>query len=201
MNPLNANNLSYLKAQAIIPSRLAVKEIAIKKWNKYVRWSNGRYEMKSSKARTNRLKNVLKAKNKGRIQQCMSDSETVNKLVGCKKHRLGVEEKPRVEAIEVPTETAACRSINNIQFAWDLLSSTKTSLGRMRLLSFFGRMSKIFFYLPKNDIVWVSQKSQVPFAYQVKKSWKWIIRGGIVRPRSHSSHYSPRSWLLLSATY
>lgn len=73
--------------------------------------------MKSSKARTNRLKNVLKAKNKGRIQQCMSDSETVNKLVGCKKHRLGVEEKPRVEAIEVPTETAACRSINNIQFA------------------------------------------------------------------------------------
>ena len=31
MNPLNANNLSYLKAQAIIPSRLAVKEIAIKK--------------------------------------------------------------------------------------------------------------------------------------------------------------------------
>lgn len=94
-----------------------------------------------------------------------------------------------------------------MQFPWDLLSTIKTSLGRMRLLSFFGRMSKIFLHLPKNDIVWVSQESQVPSAYQVKKSWKWIIRGGIVRPRSHSgsSYYSPRTdtkgRLLSSATY
>ena len=32
---------------------------------------------------------------------------------------------------------------------------------------------------PKNDIVWGSQESQVPPAYRVKKSSKWIIWGGM----------------------
>ena len=55
---------------------------------------------------------------------------------------------------------------------------------------FSEKCSKFLFQLPnpKNDIVWVSQESQVPPAYQVKKSLKWIIWGGMTGrglPRIH----------------
>ena len=38
---------------------------------------------------------------------------------------------------------------------------------------------------PKNDIVWGSQESQVPPAYQVKKKFKMDHMGWNDRPRSH----------------
>ena len=46
---------------------------------------------------------------------------------------------------------------------------------------FSGECPKYLFQLPnpKNDIVWGSQDCQVPPAYQVKKSSKWIIWGGM----------------------
>ena len=45
---------------------------------------------------------------------------------------------------------------------------------------------------PKNDIVWGSQKSQVPPAYQVKKSSKWIIWSGMTGRGLTWIHFLPQ---------
>jgi len=45
---------------------------------------------------------------------------------------------------------------------------------------------------PKNDIVWGSQESQVPPAYQVRKSSKWITRGGMTGRSLTELHFIPQ---------
>ena len=55
-------------------------------------------------------------------------------------------------------------------------------------------MSKHLFQLPnpKNDVVWGSQKSQVPPAYQVKGSSKWLIWGGMTGRGLTNLHFIPQ---------
>ena len=54
---------------------------------------------------------------------------------------------------------------------------------------------------PKNDIVWGSQKSQVPPAYQVKKSSKWIIWGGMTGRGLTGIHFLPQGQTLTADCY
>lgn len=52
----------------------------------------------------------------------------------------------------------------------------------MGKISFYSGMSLVTFQLPylkENDAVWSSQESQVPPAYHVKLSVKWIIWNGM----------------------
>ena len=51
---------------------------------------------------------------------------------------------------------------------------------------------------PKNDVAWGSQESQVPPAYQVKGSSKWLIWGGMAgrgHPASRAFRFSFSSFL------
>ena len=54
---------------------------------------------------------------------------------------------------------------------------------------------------PKNDIVWGSQESQVPPAYQVKKSSKWIIWGGMTGRGLTGIHFLPQGQTLTADYY
>ena len=54
---------------------------------------------------------------------------------------------------------------------------------------------------PKNDIVWGSQESQVPPAYQVKKSSKWIILGGMTGRGLTGIHFLPQGQTLTADYY
>ena len=54
---------------------------------------------------------------------------------------------------------------------------------------------------PKNDIVWGSQESQVPPAYQVKKSSKWIIWGGMTGRGLTGIHFLPQGQTLTDNYY
>ena len=54
---------------------------------------------------------------------------------------------------------------------------------------------------PKNDIVWGSQESQVPPAYQVKKSSKWIIWGGMTGRGLTGIHILPQGQTLTEDYY
>ena len=67
---------------------------------------------------------------------------------------------------------------------------------------FSEKCSKFMFQLPnpKNDIVWVSQESQVPPAYQVKKSLKWIIWGGMTGRGLPRIHFLPQGQTLTAIT-
>ena len=67
---------------------------------------------------------------------------------------------------------------------------------------FSEKCSKFLFQLPnaKNDIVWVSQESQVPPAYQVKKSLKWIIWGGMTGHGLTRIHFLPQGQTLTAIT-
>ena len=54
---------------------------------------------------------------------------------------------------------------------------------------------------PKNDIVWGSQESQMPPAYQVKKSSKWIIWGGMRGRGLTELHFIPQGQTLTADYY
>ena len=54
---------------------------------------------------------------------------------------------------------------------------------------------------PKNDIVWGSQESQVPPAYQVKKSSKRIIWGGMTGRGLTGIHFLPQGQTLTDNYY
>ena len=54
---------------------------------------------------------------------------------------------------------------------------------------------------PKNDIVWGSQESQVPPAYGVKKSSKWIIWGGMTGRGLTGIHFLPQGQTLTADCY
>ena len=54
---------------------------------------------------------------------------------------------------------------------------------------------------PRNDIVWGSQESQVPPVYQVKKSSKWIIWGGMTGRGVTELHFMPQGQTLTADYY
>ena len=54
---------------------------------------------------------------------------------------------------------------------------------------------------PKDDIVWGSQESHVPPAYQVKKSSKWIIWGGMTGRGLTELHFMPQGQTLTAEYY
>ena len=54
---------------------------------------------------------------------------------------------------------------------------------------------------PKNDIVWGSHESQVPPAYQVKKSSKWIMWGGMTGRGLTGIHFLPQGQTLTDNYY
>ena len=54
---------------------------------------------------------------------------------------------------------------------------------------------------PRNDIVWGSQESQVPPAYQVKKSSKRIIWGGMTGRGLTELHFMPQGQTLTADYY
>ena len=54
---------------------------------------------------------------------------------------------------------------------------------------------------PKNDIVWGSPESQVPPAYQVKKSSKWIMWGGMTGRGLTGIHFLPQGQTLTDNYY
>ena len=112
------------------------------------------------------------------------------------KHHLEVYEKRRLETAEEAKETsahcqAACRSTESCY------AVQKPHYGRMGLFC-----PKYLFPLPnpKNDIVWGSQESQVPPAYRVKKSSKWIIWGGMTGRSLTEIHFLPTNRLWLPIT-
>ena len=84
------------------------------------------------------------------------------------KHHLAVYEKRRLEKAKETSAhgQAACSSTETCY------TVQKPHCGRMGWFC-----PKYLFQLPnpKNDIAWGSQESQVPLAYRVKKSSKWII--------------------------
>ena len=113
------------------------------------------------------------------------------------KHHLKVYEKRRLETAEKAKETsahcqAACRSTESCY------AVQKPHCGRMGLFC-----PKYLFPLPnpKNDIVWGSQESQVPQAYQVKKSSKWIIWGGMTGRGLTGIHFLPQGQTLTADHY
>ena len=54
---------------------------------------------------------------------------------------------------------------------------------------------------PKNDMVWGSQESQAPPAYQVKKSSKWIIWGGMTGCGLTGIYFLPQGQTLTAGYY
>jgi len=54
---------------------------------------------------------------------------------------------------------------------------------------------------PNSDIVWGSQESQVPPAYQVKKRSKWIIWGGMTSRGLTGLHFIPQGQTLTAEYY
>ena len=64
-------------------------------------------------------------------------------------------------------------------------------------------MSQIFVSAAqlKHDIVWGSQESQVPPAYEVKKSSKWIIWGGMAGRGLTGIHFLPQGQTLTADYY
>ena len=54
---------------------------------------------------------------------------------------------------------------------------------------------------PKNDIVWDSQESHVPPAFQVKKSSKWIIWGSMAGRGLPGIHFLPQGQTLTADYY
>ena len=66
--------------------------------------------------------------------------------------------------------------------------------GKWDNLIFSDECPKYLFQLPnpKNDIVWQSQVSQVPPAYQMKKCSKWIIWDGMTGRGLTGVHFIPQ---------
>ena len=68
---------------------------------------------------------------------------------------------------------------------------------------FSDQCPKYLFQLPnpKNDVVWGSQESQVPPAYQVKGSSKWLIWGGMTGPGLTNLHFIPQGQTVTADYY
>ena len=197
MNPLNAKKLSHLRAQAFIlrTTGLSVKEIA-KKLEKSERWvvkwssRNGGFEDKKRTGRPKVLnesaKKVLKKARykRGNSTRQLSQQLASKGLVRGKSPS-GGSWKAKVGG-RWDSKRNLCSPQSNVQLAWNLLSSTKSSVQKNWMC---------LFQLPnlKNDIVWGSQESQVPPEYQVKKKLKMDHLGRNDRPQSHwASFFTPR---------
>ena len=178
MHPVNAKKLSYLRAQASIlrSTGLSVKEISkkLKKSERcVVKWSS-RNDGFRDKKRTGRPKILNKAAkrilNKAKYKRGNSTAfTTISKQRPCWGKNtiwrfmksegwrpLGRQKKPLLTAKHSAARLKFAKQYKNLTVEeWD-------------------ECPKYLFQLPdpKNDIVWGSQKSQVPPAYQVKKNSK-----------------------------
>ena len=109
-----------------------------------------------------------------------ADLTTVSRQRPCwgKNHRLKVHEKRRLYVGRWDGKRTLCSPPSKVQLAWNLLSSTKSSLQKNEMTFFFRtNVQNICFscLIPKMILFGGSQESQVPPANQVKKSSKWII--------------------------
>ena len=119
-----------------------------------------------------------------------------------KKHHLEVYEKRSLETAEKAQETSAHsqQRAARLKFAKQYKNLTVEEWDDFL---FSDECPKYLFQLPnsKNDIVWGSQESQVPPAYQVKKSSKWIIWGGMTGRGLTGIHFLPQGQTLTADYY
>jgi len=101
-----------------------------------------------------------------------------------------------LEAAETAKETSAHRQAlaAHLKFAKQYKDLTTEKWDFL----FSDECPKYLFQLPNpnSDIVWRSQESQVPPAYQVKKSSKWIIWGGMTSRGLTGLHFIPQGQTL-----
>ena len=169
MNPLNAKKLSYFRTQAFIlrSTGLSVKEIA-KKLEKSERWVvkwSSRNEGFEDKKRTGRGNSTRQLSQQLASKGLVGGKNTVWRFMKSKGWRpLRRQKKPLLTAKQRAARLKFARQYRNLTTEeWDDFLFTD-------------ECPKYLFQLPnpKNDIVWGSQESQVPPAYQVKKSSKCI---------------------------
>ena len=214
MHPVNAKKLSYLRAQASIlrSTGLSVKEISkkLKKSERWVvKWSsrNDGFEDKKRTGRQKILNEPAKRiVNKAKYKRGNSTRQLSQKLAS-KGHVGGKNTILRFMKSEgwrplrrqkKPLLTTKQRAAQ-LKFANQYKNLTAEEWDEFL---FSEKCSKFLFQLPnpKNDIVWVSQESQVPPAYQVKKSLKWIIWGGMTGRGLTRIHFLPQGQTLTAIT-
>ena len=119
-----------------------------------------------------------------------------------KKHHLEVYEKRSLETAEKAQETSAHsqQRAARLKFAKQYKNLTVEEWDDFL---FWDECPKYLFQLPnpKDDIVWGSQVSHVPPAYQVKNSSKWIILGGMTGRGLTGIHFLPQGQTLTADYY
>ena len=212
MYPLSTKKLSYLRAQAFIlrSTGLSVKEIA-KKLEKSERWvvkwssRNEDFEDKKQtggpKVLNEAARKVLKkAKYKrGNSTRQLSQQLASKGLVGGKNTVWRFMKSERWRPLRWQKQPAKQRAAH-LKFAKQYKNLTKAEWDDFL---FSDECPKYLFQLPnpKNDIVWGYQESQVPPAYQVKKSSKWIIWNGMTGRGLTELHFIPQGQTLTADYY
>ena len=215
MHPVNAKKLSYLRAQASIlrSTGLSVKEISkkLKKSEHWVvKWSS-RNDGFEDKKRTGRPKILNEAAkrilNKAKYKRGNSTRQLSQQLAS-KGHVGGKNTTWRFMKSEgwrplrrqkKPLLTAKQRAAR-LKFAKQYKNLTAEEWDDFL---FSNECPKYLFQLanPKNDIVWGSQESQVPPAYQVKNSSKWMIWCGVTGRGLTGIHFLPPKQTLTADYY
>ena len=91
----------------------------------------------------------------------------------------------------------------SVQLDWNLLSQYKNLTANGMIFFFRTNVLNICFSCPIPNMILFGflRSSQVPPAYQVKKSWKWIMWGGITGRGFTGIHFLPQAKTLTTEYY